>query len=155
MSIQNTNNDQVDRKIAMALMNDATVTSIRLGKVVGLSSSAANERIRKLKSNGSVKKIVALVDSKFMDMALGAFIFVLVEGKENNEVFLERILSHENILECHHITGEYSYILKVRYANTKSLEFFITDFLKGQSGVTKTMTQIILSSHKEKSFIVE
>lgn len=136
-------------------MSDASLTSTQLGELVGLSASATNERVRKLKNDGVLKKIVALVESHFMKMSLGAFIFVLVDGKENNAHFLKKILPHENILECHHVTGEYSYVLKVRCENNKALESLITDFLKEQAGVTKTMTQIILSSNKERSLIID
>lgn len=154
MSIFNSDFDEIDRKIAVELSKDASLTNVALGERVGLSSSAANERVRKLKQAQKIKKIVALVDSEFMDMGLGCFISVLVEGKENNIVFLEAIQSQGNILECHHITGDYSYLLKVRVANTKGLEILVSDFIKAQPGVTKTMTQVILSSAKEDSVVV-
>jgi Lrp/AsnC family transcriptional regulator, leucine-responsive regulatory protein len=154
MSTQNIELDQIDNKIAEILMEDASLTSAQIGEMIGLSPSAANERVRKLKNEGAVKKIVALVDSDFMKMGLGAFIYVLVEGKENNANFLINASAHKNIIEIHHMTGEYSYILKVRCEDTKGLEMLITDFLKGQVGVTKTMTQIILSSYKEKSLVL-
>jgi len=154
MSTQIIDNERIDRKIAELLMGDAGITSNKIGELVGLSTSAANERLRKLKNEGAIKRIVAMVDCNFMNMNLGAFIFVLVEGKTNNTNFLEKAVAHENILECHHLTGEYSYLLKVRCADTKALEFLISDFLKAQKGVAKTMTQIILSSHKENSLVV-
>ena len=154
MSIQNFEYDQIDRKIARILSEDASLTNAEIGNLVGLSASATNERIRKLKSNGKIKKVVAFVDSDFMDMEMCAFIFVLVDGTENCRSFLESILDHENICECHHMTGEYSYLLKVRVKNTKGLEDFISNFLKTKAGIVKTMTQIVLSSVKENSVVV-
>lgn len=155
MSISKPDYDELDYQLACELMRDATLTSVALGDLVGLSSSAANERVRKLKSDGVVKKIVAHVDSRFMGMSLGAFIFVTVEGRENNASFLGQVFSHQNVLECHHVTGDYSYILKVRVADTKTLEDFISTFLKGHPGVIRTMTQIILSSSKDESVVVD
>ncbi|MCC2646221.1 MAG: AsnC family transcriptional regulator [Rickettsiaceae bacterium] len=155
MSIQNIMIDEIGLKIATALMNDANLTSSQIGELVGLSASAANERVRKMKSEGVIRKIVALIDSGFMQMQLGAFIFVLVEGNENNALFLKNVKEHDKILECYHLTGEYSFLLKIRCNDTKELESIITSFLKGQLGVTKTMTQIILSSHKEKCLIID
>ncbi|MCX7123729.1 MAG: Lrp/AsnC family transcriptional regulator [Gammaproteobacteria bacterium] len=147
--------DELDHKIVEALMTDASQTSANIGELIGLSASATNERIRRLKNAGVIHKTVALVDSRFMEMELGAFIFVLVEKKEDNAAFLKQAIAHKNVLECHHLTGEYSYALKVRVANTRALESFISDLLKSQTGVTKTMTQIILSSHKEMSIVVD
>lgn len=155
MSILNSEYDEVDRKIARALISDASLSNAALGELVGLSSSAVHERVRKLKQTQKIKKIVALVDSEFMGMGLGCFIFVLVDGKENNRTFLQSIQEHENILECHHVTGDYSYMLKVRVANTRALEALVSDFIKGQPGIVKTMTQVILSTAKEASVIVD
>lgn len=154
MSINNIVFDDVDRKISLLLSGDASLTNAALGEQVGLSSSAVNERVRRLKAHGKIKDIVALVDCEFVDMAMGAFIYVLIDNPAHNQAFLERIMEYPSILECHHVTGEYSYLLKVRVAHTRALESFITDLLKNQAGVIKTLTQIILSSPKEKSVIV-
>ena len=155
MSIQNSEYDKIDHMIAECVMQDASLTSAGLGEKVGLSSSAANERLRRLKQNGDVKKITALVSAEFMDMELCAFIFVTLDEAEHHKGFLEAVRGNKSILECHHVTGEHSYFLKVRCSNTKILESLITDFLKGQCNVAKTLTQIVLSSHKEESLIVD
>ncbi len=153
MSIHSIAYDETDRKLGLILMQDATLTNAAIGELIGLSASATNERVRKLKADGVIKKVVALFDCHFMDMALGAYIFVLVEWKDRDRTFIDGVTSHDNVLECHHLTGEYSYMLKVRVADTKALENFITDFLKGQMGVIKTMTHIILSSPKDQSVV--
>lgn len=155
MSVQNTEFDELDKKIAYLLASDASLTNAAIGEYVGLSASAANERVRKLKSSGKIKKIAAIIESEFLDLGLGAFIHVLLDSKYYNYTFLKNISKNENVLECHHITGEYSYILKVRVKNTKELERFITDFLKTQEGVVKTMSNIIMSSTKDLSIITE
>jgi Lrp/AsnC family leucine-responsive transcriptional regulator len=154
MSIQNNEYDDLDKMIAECVMQDATLTSAALGEKVGLSSSAANERLRRLKHNGYIKKITALVSAEFMDMELCAFIFVTLNKTGQSEGFLKAIQSNKFILECHHITGKHSYLLKVRCKNTKALELLITDFLKNQCHVSKTLSQIVLSSHKDESMIV-
>lgn len=155
MSIQNNEFDEIDHMIAECIMQDASLTSAQLGEKVGLSSSAANERLRRLKQNSYVKKITALVSAEFMGMGLCAFIFVTLDKPEHHEHFLQAMGSNKSILECHHVTGEHSYLLKVRCLNTKALENLITDFLKGQCKVAKTLTQIVLSSHKDESLIVD
>lgn len=155
MSIKNNDWDDLDRKIVECIMQDASLTSHQLGERVGLSSSAANERLRRLKQNRVLKKMTALICAEFMEMGLCAFIFIVLDGKKNHEYFLNAISSNPSILECHHVTGEYSYILKIRCSTPKSLEQFITEFLKDKCNVTKTMTQIVLSSHKDESLIVD
>ena len=155
MSIQINEYDDLDRMIAECIMQDASLTSAQLGEKVGLSSSAANERLRRLKQNGSIKKITALVSADFMDVGLCAFIFIILNKTEDHKHFLHAVSHNKSIFECHHVTGEYSYLLKVRCQNTKTLERLITDFLKGECNVSQTLTQIVLSSHKDESLIVD
>lgn len=154
MSIYNSEYDAIDRMIAKCIMEDASLTSNQLGERVGLSASAANERLRRLKQNGCIKKNTALVSAEFMEMSLCAFIFVTLEEIERHKYFLQAISSNKYILECHHMTGEYSYLLKVRCKDTGALESLITDFLKCECRVSKTLTQIVLSSHKDESLVV-
>lgn len=154
MSIKYAEYDAIDRKIVEIMSRDAQTTNFSLARLVGLSTSAVNERLRKLKTAGIIKKIVALADSEFMDMSLCAYISITIDKPEYNQGFLANIEYHPHVLECHHITGDYSYLMKVRVENTKALEVFITDFLKAQKGVCKTFTQIVLSSAKEESVIV-
>jgi Lrp/AsnC family leucine-responsive transcriptional regulator len=53
------------------------------------------------------------------------------------------------VLECHHVTGEFSYLLKLRLRDTAQLERFLMDRLKAVKGVSRTQTLIALSSSKE------
>lgn len=145
--------DEIDRQLALALMQDATLTSQELGQRIGLSTSATNERVRRLKQSGVVIKIAAHVAADFLKLDLGAYVFVQYNNM-NRTGFHEKIKHHPAILECHHLTGEYDYLLKVRCQNTHALESLITDFLKVECGVSQTLTQVILSSPKEDSCIV-
>ena len=54
------------------------------------------------------------------------------------------------MLECHHVTGEYTLLLKVKTANTSSLEQLITQ-IRSLDGVTRTETTVVLSTHAEGS----
>ncbi len=155
MSINLPEIDEIDRKIIGILQVNAQMTNAQLGESIGLSASAVNERIRKLKDKNIIKQIVALIDAKSVHKELCAFIYVLVDRPEHSVEFLKNTVANPDILECHHMTGEYSYLLKVRVANTLALEVFITHFLKIQKGVTKTLTQIVLSSAKDGTTIVD
>ncbi len=147
--------DDLDRKIIAIMSQDATVTNSILGEMVGLSSSATNERVRRLKKFGIIKRIAAFVDAEFMDMGLCAYVLLVIDGVGNRSAIIDEICEHPNVLECHHMAGEYSHILKVRVMNTKGLEQLISTFLKEKLGIVKVMTNIVLSSNKEESVFVE
>ena len=78
-----------------------------------------------------------------------AFVFVLLERPEHTKPFVKRMLSLEAVQECHHVTGEWSDLLKVRTASIAELEHLINDEIKSCRGVVRTLTMIALSSPKE------
>jgi Lrp/AsnC family leucine-responsive transcriptional regulator len=146
--------DEYDRKIIKSLQEDGLATNAFLAEKVSLSPSAVNERIRKLKEKGVISKIAAFVNASAVHLELLAFIYVLVDTPGDSKNFLNSACAHHNVQECHHMTGEYSYLLKVRVRHTKELEDFISNFLKTQKGLSKTHTQIVLSSAKDGSTVI-
>ncbi|MGO0903577.1 Lrp/AsnC ligand binding domain-containing protein [Clostridioides difficile] len=69
---------------------------------------------------------------------------------ESMEDFKQAILKHETVLECHHISGEYDYLIKVLAEDTSDLEEFISVTLKRIKGIQKANTTIVLSTIKEE-----
>jgi Lrp/AsnC family transcriptional regulator, leucine-responsive regulatory protein len=58
------------------------------------------------------------------------------------------MLQHPDVLECHHVTGDESFIVKVKSANTGSLERLLGE-IRSVEGVTRTVTKVVLSTAKE------
>jgi len=63
--------------------------------------------------------------------------------------FLKKVRASDQVLECHHVTGSWNYLLKVRLRNTKELESFLSGTIKAVRGVERTETIITLSTAKE------
>ncbi|WP_258959240.1 Lrp/AsnC ligand binding domain-containing protein [Paenibacillus tyrfis] len=78
-----------------------------------------------------------------------SFIFVNIDQTEHIEEFRKSIVQCSSVLECHHVAGEYDYLLKVLVEDTRALEHFISNTLKNIKGVLKSNTIISLSSLKE------
>ena len=143
--------DDIDRKIVGIIAKDSSKSHSALGETVGLSPSAINERIRKLQRLGVIKGFQARINPKSLGQNLLAFILVDVEAIHERE-FAKLILQNESILECHHVTGDYSFLLKIRVGGTDDLEKIISKVFKSQPWVKRTHTQIALSSIKEEFF---
>jgi Lrp/AsnC family transcriptional regulator, leucine-responsive regulatory protein len=155
MSIENIEIDRLDKKIIALLQEDASLTNNEIAKKIDLSPSATLERIRKLNSNGVIRKISAFIQASSIDLSLCAFIYVLIDTPLHSKKFLDEIVHNNNVMECHHMTGEYSYLLKVRVKDTHQLESFITNTLKTKIGIIRTLTQIVLSSPKDGGTLVD
>lgn len=117
---------------------------------MNLSIPAVSERIRKLDEGGIIEKYTIKMNREKIDYRLMAFIFVNIEKSEYIDNFRKSIAQFNTVLECHHMAGEYDYLLKVVQNGTKELEDFITTKLKKIKGVHKTNTIITLSTIKEE-----
>jgi Lrp/AsnC family leucine-responsive transcriptional regulator len=91
----------------------------------------------------------ARIAPEALGLNLLAFILVSWSNPKVEAAFLERAKASPDVLECHHITGAWNYLLKVRVGTTRDLEKFLTDTIKALDGVERTETLITLSSRKE------
>ena len=89
------------------------------------------------------------MDPDALGLGLLAFMFVQVEPSSRNAGFLEMAAAMPEVLELHHVTGEWSYLLKIRARDTKALEALISTRIKAVPGVVRSMTHIALSSAKD------
>lgn len=141
--------DSIDLKIIDALKENSRSTSSEISRKVNLSIPAVAERIRKLEDGNIIEKYTIKINREKINYKLLAFIFVNIDKTENIENFRKSIVQYNSVLECHHVAGEYDYVLKVLVEDTKSLEYFLSNTLKKIKGVLKSNTIIVLSSLKE------
>jgi Lrp/AsnC family leucine-responsive transcriptional regulator len=143
--------DEADRKIIQLLQSDGERPLAALGRAVGLSVSAVNERVKKLKSSGALIAIQARINPEALGLDILAFIHVLMDKPAGEGEFIRRMREMPEVLECHHITGDYSYLLKLRARNPAHLEQIIGRRIKAIAGVARTHSVIALSTAKETS----
>ncbi|MGE5302030.1 MAG: Lrp/AsnC family transcriptional regulator [Alphaproteobacteria bacterium] len=140
--------DQIDLKILHILQLNGRARLADIADEVELSAPAVMERVKKLESSGVIKGYLALVDAKKLGKDITAFIGVSINHQRDVDKFAKHILQYPDVLECHHVTGEESFILKVKSANTASLEKLLGE-LRSVEGVTRTVTNVVLSTAKE------
>jgi Lrp/AsnC family leucine-responsive transcriptional regulator len=141
--------DATDRKLLQLLQGDDQASLGELGKAVGLAPSSVKERIKRLGEQGVIRGFHARLDPEAVDLDLLAFMFVSWVDPAAEAPFLKRVSRDPTVLECHHVTGAWNYLLKVRLKNTGQLERFLADVVKSVPGVQRTETLIVLSSAKE------
>ena len=146
--------DDIDRKILEVVQTDGRVTSAALAEATGLSVSAANDRLRRLQDRGVIAGWTARIDPEAVGLPMLAFVFVLVERTEHNAPFRAAAAALPEVQELHHVTGDWSYLLKVRVTSPRALEWLISDRIKAIPGVARSLTVIALSSSKETSALL-
>lgn len=143
--------DHIDRQILELLQEGGRRTNLDIAQTVGLSAPSVSERIKKLTQGGYIKRYVAVLEPKLVHKETTAFISVMLSQPRFAKDFIEEIKGLADVLECHHITGEYSYILKVRTKNTDTLGDLISNKIRAIEGVTGTRTYVVLGTVKEET----
>jgi Lrp/AsnC family leucine-responsive transcriptional regulator len=143
--------DPVDVKILNMLQEDGRKPLSDIAKTVGLSAPSVSERIKKMSKEGIIRRYVAILDEKRVGKELTAFINVSISNPKHIPGFDTKMQEIEDVLECHHVTGQYSYIVKVRVKNPSVLEDLISNKIRSVEGVTSTLTNVVLSSVKEET----
>ena len=142
--------DATDLAILDVLQNNCKQPLAEIGKQVGLSAPSVVERIKKLEDGGVIRAYTALLDPRALGKDVTAFIGVSINHPSAFESFEKEIESEGDVLECHHVTGQHTLMLKVRTESTETLERLI-DLIRRIEGVTRTETMVVLSTHSERT----
>jgi len=142
--------DAIDRKILALLQEDAKIPQAKVAKAVGLTAPSINERIRKLERGGYIRSYVALLDEKKLGQDVTAFVEVFIEQPRFEAGFIDAVSRLDEVLECHHITGEFSLLLKVRVADMAAFRKLLIEELNTVRGVRQTRTLVVLATAKEQ-----
>ncbi len=145
--------DGKDRRILDLVQRDATLAQAEIARRVGLSTAAVNERLKKLRRAGIIRRFTAVVDPGAVGAGITAFVEVFLEHPRFEAGFLANVLQRDEVLECHHITGEFSLLLKVRVADMEALRHLLLGGLSARKGVRQTRTVMVLSTAKEETRI--
>jgi Lrp/AsnC family leucine-responsive transcriptional regulator len=134
--------DQLDEQILAALQSQGRLTMKALAEQVGLSSPAMIERVRRLEERGVIAGYRAVIQPAALGRPITAMILVKID-RRSAEDFLARMAEESAVTECHRITGDSSYLLKVHVADMAALEGLIDGLTATGASCT---TSLVLSS---------
>lgn len=137
--------DSIDRIIIRLLAADSRRALADVGAHVGLSPSAVNERVRRLAASGAIRRFTVDVDPAALDLGILAFVWIALPAQADEAAFRAHAAADPAIEECHHVTGDWSYLMKVRVNLLTGLEDFLAG-LKAQGFVGRSHTVLALSS---------
>jgi len=139
------NLDEIDVKILNMLKKNARTPLKELSAEVFLTTPAVSARIEKLEKDGYIKGYHAALDMEKLGYGIKAFIMITVQPEDNHK-FYDFVKGQKCVLECSHITGPYSMILKVVFPTTALLD----EFLGKLQVFGKTETQVVFSTVMER-----
>ncbi len=142
--------DDLDRILLRALQEDARQSNAELARQVDLSATGLHKRLRRLEEAGVITGYTVLLDREALGFDMLCFVQVTLQRHEPDAVdnFRREVQKMPEVLECHHLTGEFDYLLKVIVRNRNHLEQFILNTLTPVRGMDKIRTSLVLSEIK-------
>jgi len=138
--------DNIDKQILNMLMENARVSYADIAKAVGMKSPSVIDRIKRLEHLGVIKSYTADINYKIMGEDINAFIGVLIDNVKHIDEFEASLQNIDpDVISCHHVTGDYTFLLSVITKNTNSLSKLIKK-IRTVSGVDKTNTMLVFST---------
>jgi DNA-binding Lrp family transcriptional regulator len=144
------NIDPTDRRILQLLQENADYTNKEIAAQLGMSTTPIFERIKKLKVNGIIKRVIAIVDKKALGKTLTAYcnVSLKVHAKDFLEKFEQDVAELKEVQECYHIAGQYDYMLKVNTKDIDTYQHFITKKLAGLENIGNVQSSFVMKEIK-------
>lgn len=138
-----------DARILEILQRDGRRPYADLGAEVGMSGPSAHERVKKLEARGAIRGYAAIVDPAAVGLGILAFTWITQAPGTAAADLTDDLAAIPEIEECHHITGEADYLIKVRARDTRDLERILRQ-VQATRHVFTTETDVVFSSGFER-----
>lgn len=148
--MQNENFDRASKLILEALQTDCRQSNQALAEKVGLSATPVWRRVRELEDSGVIRRQVALVDREKVGLSLCVLANVSLERHSEGTVeqFERMVLASREIIECHGITGEADYVIKVVVKDMKAYDRFLQEAIFKVPGVASVRSNVVMREVK-------
>lgn len=142
--------DRASLQILEALQADARLSTQALADKVGLSATPVWRRVKELEDRGVIRGHVVLVDREKIGLSICVLANVsLVRHSEGAVEQFERLVgTRREIIECHAITGEADYVIKVVAADMKAYDLFLQQHIFKLPGVSSVRSNVVLREVK-------
>lgn len=142
--------DRIDAKILNIVQQNNRLTVDQLGAEVGLSPSACQRRLIRLRKDRVICADVAIVDPARVSMKLTMIIDVTLE-KENLELinsFKEAMRAHPQVMQCYYVTGEKDFVLIVCMRDMEAFECFLNEYCIGNPAISRFSSSVVVDAVK-------
>ena len=145
----NTNLDSIDIEILRLLQKNAELTNREIAAQLYKSVATIHERVRRLKEQGFIKKVVAILDGKKINKGLVAFSHVLLHDHAADTLsgFEKEVVKFPEVMECFQMTGSFDFILRIATSDMDAYHVFYRK-LATLPNITTVQSFFVLSETK-------
>jgi Lrp/AsnC family transcriptional regulator, leucine-responsive regulatory protein len=147
--------DPTDKKLLTLLQTDCKKTTKELSLKLNLSVTAVYERIKKLEREGIIEKYVVLLNHNKVEKGFVVFchLKLIQHTKEFIDKFENQVIQLKEVLECHHVSGDYDYILKIVVKDMEAYRAFLVTKLTTLEHIGSTHSTFMISEVKNTTVL--
>jgi DNA-binding Lrp family transcriptional regulator len=138
--------DRYDKAVLAELQRDGRISNVQLAGLVSLSESACLRRVRALEQAGLIERYAALLDQKKAGLAGTVFVHIALRREEQSQLaeFEAAVQDIPEVMECHLMTGEFDYLLRVVIADMADFERLHNESLTRLPGVSRVNSSVAI-----------
>lgn len=140
------NLDEVDVSILNMLIKDGRISYTDIAKAVGMKPPSIIDRIKRLESEGIIMNYAAHINYRKLNYDITAFVGIFIDNPIHLDDFHKELEAlDDDIVECYHVTGEFTLLLKIITGNTNNLANIVKK-VRTFTGVLNTNTILVFST---------
>lgn len=136
--------DEIDKKILSYLVKNARIPFLEIARECGISGAAIHQRVKKMEDTGIIEGSRFNVKPKALGYKVCAFIGVTLDHAHKYKTVVKEIKKIPEVVECHFITGNYTFLIKLICRNHQHLMELLINTLQNIPGIAKTESFIAL-----------
>ena len=142
--------DRIDMTILKILQVNGLITNVELSQKVNLSASPCLDRVKRLESEGYIKRYGAFLNANKLDYGMTAFVQVTLDRTTADvfKLFKVEVVKIREVVECHLVAGGYDYLLKIRFTNMEKYRS-ILEKVADLPAISQTHTYMVTEHIKE------
>lgn len=150
MSYKSRTLDRIDLTILDTLQRQGRISNVELAKQVNLSPSPCLDRVKRLESEGFIKRYGAVLDAQLLNIGMSAFIQVTLDRTTADvfNQFRDEVVNIKEVAECHMVAGGFDYLLKLRVIDMNNYRD-VLGMIVELPGVSQTHTYVVIENVKE------
>jgi Lrp/AsnC family leucine-responsive transcriptional regulator len=148
----NTTLDQIDLQILTLLQNDAKLSNKELAHKLRKASNTIYDRVNRLKAKGYITGTMTLIDHKKVGERLICFTQVQlnIHTRDALKEFQGEASKFNEVMECHHMTGAFDFLLKIVVQDMSSYNEFLVEHIAQLKNVGSLQSYFVINEAKRE-----
>ena len=119
--------DEADVRILAALQQDASIANQDLAALVHLSPAPCLRRVRRLREQGYIRSVVALLDRDKLGLEVAAYAYVTLDSHRAGagEQFEQLVRRRPEVVECVRLSGAYDFLARIVVESISAYSAFL------------------------------